>query len=123
MILKVKITALSWPGKTMKLIINFFSRRYPLFLAILVLVSYGQLLFMQPWQEDNVIFFKVAHINEQAGYLGRGILGEGPYRHTITPYYLLYKIFGYNIPVFYSLMLLSYFFSTVCIYYLAKEIL
>src|SRR3990167_7107996 len=101
----------------------FFQKNFILFLFLLVLISFGQLLKMTPWQEDNVIFFKVAHIDEQAGYLGKGILGEGPYRHTITPYYLLYKIFGYNIPVFYSLMLLSYFFSTVCIYYLAKEIL
>src|SRR6185436_5640063 len=90
---------------------------------LLVLISYGQILFMEPWQEDNVIFFKVAHIFEQAGYLGKGILGAGPYRHTITPYYFIYKIFGYNFPIYYLLMLLSYFFATVAIYFLVKNIL
>lgn len=78
---------------------------------------------MKPWQEDNVPFFKVAHINEQAGYMGKGILGEGPYRHTITPYYFIYKVFGYNIPVYYSLMLLSYMFATVSVYFLARKMI
>lgn len=107
----------------MKNITNFFSNHFLIFLVILVIISYGQLLFMQPWQEDNVIFFKVAHIDEQAGYLGKGIHGEGVYRHIITPYYLLYTIFGYNIVLFYSLALTFFFLSTLSVYYLFKNLI
>lgn len=103
--------------------LTFFKKHYLLFLFLVVLISYGQILFMLPWQEDNVIFFKVAHIFEQAGYLGKGILGAGPYRHTITPYYFIYKLFGYNIPLYYLLMLVSYYTATVSIYFLAKNII
>lgn len=102
---------------------NYLLNHYLLFLLILVFISYGQLLFMQPWQEDNVIFFKVAHINERAGYLGEGIWGSGVYRHIITPYYLLYTLVGYNIPLFYALALTSFFLATVSIYYLFKNLI
>lgn len=78
---------------------------------------------MQPWQEDNVIFFKVAHINERAGYLGEGVLGSGVYRYIITPYYLLYSIFGYKVPFFYALDLIFFFLATVSVYFLGKSLI
>lgn len=109
--------------KLFRKMVSLFSKKYWLFLILTVLVSYGQILFMKPWQEDNVPFFKVAHINEQAGYMGKGILGEGPYRHTITPYYFIYKAFGYNIPIYYTLMLLSYMFATISVYFLARNMI
>lgn len=104
-------------------IFNFFSRHYLIFLALLVFLSYGQLLLMQPWQEDNVIFFKVAHIHEQAGYLGKGILGQGVYRHTITPYYFIYQLFGYQTVFYYATMLIAYLLAILSIYALANKLI
>lgn len=83
-----------------------------------MLLSFGQLLWMQPWQDDNALFFKLSHIQEPAGFLGRGILGEGPYRYTATPYYLIYVLFGYNIPIYFGLALLAYIIATFAVYYL-----
>lgn len=109
--------------KISKQIIHFLIQHYLLFLALLVFISYGQLLLMQPWQEDNVIFFKVAHINERAGYLGIGIFGSGVYKYIITPYFFIYNIFGYNIPAFYFLDLIFFFLATVAVYILGKTLI
>lgn len=78
---------------------------------------------MQPWQEDNVIFFKVAHIDERAGYLGQGILGSGVYKYIITPYYLIYSLFGYKIIAFYALDLFFLFLATVAVFLLGKNLM
>lgn len=77
---------------------------------------------MQPWQDDNALMFKLSHIEEPAGFLGKGVLGEGPYRYTATPYYLLYKIFGYNTYIFFGTAVLFYFLATLAIYYLFKTL-
>jgi len=47
--------------------------RFWVILLLLVLVSYGQILFMYVWQDDNALFFKLANIEGRAGYLGMGI--------------------------------------------------
>ena len=73
-----------------------FKPRYWMFLFIVVLISYGQSLWMQIYRDANAIFFKLSHMNERTGYLGTGLLGEGPYKFSATPYWFVYKIFGYN---------------------------
>lgn len=83
------------------------------------MVSYGQILGMNVWKDDNAIFFKFDHINEDTGFFGKGIFGVGPYKFSIAPYYPIYKVFGNeNIVPYYSLILLFYFISTLCVYYL-----
>src|SRR3989344_33302 len=104
-------------------IIKFFRRNYWILLLLTVLISYGQILFMQPWQDDNALFFKLANIKEPAGYLGRGLFGEGPYKYTAFFYYPLYKIFGFNTYAFFSESLIFYFLAALCIYKLFSEII
>lgn len=99
------------------------NRYFFVFLFILVLISFGQILWMQPWQDDNALIFKLAHIEEAAGFLGKGVFGEGPYRYIATPYYLIYSIFGLNIAAFFGLALMFYFISTVSIYFLLKVLI
>ncbi|MDO8503224.1 MAG: discoidin domain-containing protein [bacterium] len=81
-------------------------------LLLVALISYGQVLGMNFWQDDNALVFKFTHIYEQAGYLGRGVLGEGAYRYTITPYLPIFYLFGYN-PVPYFAFALGFFALSV----------
>lgn len=107
----------------MKFILNYIRvkatfMRYMLFiLTLLILVSYGQLLRMNFWQDDNAVVFKFTHIDEHAGYLGRGVFGEGPYKYTITPYLPIFDIFGYNPVPYFTLALVFIILSTYAIYF------
>lgn len=107
----------------MKRVFRIFNRYYILILLLIVLISFGQVLFMQPWQDDNALFFKLAHIEEPVGFLGKGLFGEGPYRYTATPYYFIYKLFGFNINAFFGLALTFYFGACLSIYYLFKRLI
>lgn len=96
------------------------NRYFFILLLFVVLISFGQILWMQPWQDDNALIFKLAHIDEAAGFLGKGVFGEGPYRYIATPYYIIYQLFGLNIAAFFGLALVFYFLAAVSIYFLLK---
>lgn len=94
-----------------------FKKYYLLILTLIVLVSYGQILGMYVWRDDNAVFFKFSHLYERAGYLGIGLLGSQPYKLTVTPYYLIYKLFGTeNLVPYYVLALVFYIFTTFIVY-------
>lgn len=100
----------------MKRVLHFFQNKYPLFLFIVVLVSYGQMLFMFPWQDDHTIFFKLEHIADKAGFFGYGPIGQGGYKYIITPHLLISKLFGFNIPIYYLFGIIFYFLAAFTIY-------
>lgn len=89
---------------------------YIWFLALTVLVSYGQMLWMQPWQDDNALFFKLAHIDEGVGYFGTGPIGIGITKYTPTPFIPIYYFFGTNPVAYFALLLILYAVSTILIY-------
>ena len=97
-------------------IIIFLKKNYWLFLLLIVAISYGQILQMLPWQDDNALFFKLAHIKEPAGYLGKGIFGEGPYKYTAFFYYPIYLLFGFKTIPYFSLSFVFYFISCLFVY-------
>src|SRR5579859_4506704 len=88
-----------------------------LILFILNLISYGQMFGMGVWKDDNAIFFKIQHINESAGFFGKGLIGDSLYRFSFTPYWFIYKLFGTasTFP-YYLLIFIFYFLSTIAIY-------
>ena len=96
--------------------IGLFKKHYWLLLLLVVAISYGQLLFMFPWQDDHTLFFKLQHINENAGFFGYGPLGQGAYKYIVTPYILIYKIFGPNVVAFFVFAALFYFFASLVVY-------
>lgn len=104
-------------------IYNFFKKHYLLFLVLVVLVSYGQLLGMYVWQDDNALFFKLANIEGRAGYLGYGPFGEGAYKYTATPYILLYWLFGFKTVPYFVLALVFYFLSTLAVFKTFSEMI
>ena len=100
-----------------------FKKHYLLFLTLIVLVSYGQILGMYVWKDDNAVFFKFTHINERAGYLGIGLLGSQPYKLTVTPYWFVYKLFGTdNLIPYYTLALGFYLITTLVVYLTFRRI-
>ncbi len=108
---------------TFKKLIHFI-KKYPFFLVLVALVAAGQMMAMYVWKDDNAIFFKFTHLAEPAGYLGRGLLGEGPYRLSVAPYWFVYYLFGYSsIYPFYILAFLTYFTSIFAVYLFGKQFL
>lgn len=99
-----------------KKVIKFFEKNFWLFLVLIVLISYGQLLFMQPWEDDNALFFKLANIEGGAGFLGKGPFGEGAYMYTATPYIPIYTFFGHNIAFYFAFAIIFYFLATLSVY-------
>lgn len=86
-------------------------------LFIVIFISYGQIFQMGVWKDDNAIFFKLQHINETAGFFGKGLIGEGPYRFSFTPYWFIYKIFGQrNMFPYYLLIFIFYLIAAFAIY-------
>lgn len=91
-------------------------------LFLIVFISYGQILGMYVWQDDNALFFKLANIEGPAGFLGVGPFGEGAYRYTATPYIPIYQIFGFNTFYYFLSTLIIYFISTFVVYKIFKNI-
>lgn len=89
-----------------------------LILILVVLISYGQILGMNFWQDDNAVAFKFTHQEEEAGYLGKGFFGSGPYRYTVTSYFPIFRLFGYDPLPYFAWALLFFTFSTVSVYLL-----
>ncbi len=71
---------------------------------------------MLPWQDDNALFFKLAHLAGPAGFLGPGIFGVGPYKYTAFFYTPIYFLFKYNIPFYFIYTFIMYFLATVVLY-------
>lgn len=105
-----------------KSIIKFFSKNFIFFLSLVVLLSYGQLLRMYVWEDDNALFFKLANIEGKAGYLGEGPFGSGPYKYTATPYIPIYNLFGFETKAYFTFTLILYFISTVIVYKVLAKI-
>lgn len=95
---------------------DFVFKHYILFLILIVLISYGQMLWMQPWQDDNALFFKLAHINEGVGFFGAGPIGTGITKYTPTPFILIHYFFGTNTVAYFVLLLALYAVSVLFIY-------
>ncbi|MBI3397186.1 discoidin domain-containing protein [Candidatus Woesebacteria bacterium] len=101
----------------------FSDSKFKYLLIAIVIISYVQILFMQPWQDDNALFFKVSHVNENAGYFGAGPIGEGAYKYSATLFILIYKLFGFNPLYYFGLALLMYIFASLVVYVVFSEIL
>lgn len=103
-------------AKVINIVLGFVKKYYFFVILAILFVSYGQILSMLPWQDDNALFFKLAHIYEPAGFLGNGFWGEGAYKYTATFYYPIYLIFGYQ-PIYYFLLnFILYGLSTFVVY-------
>lgn len=75
------------------------------------------MFWMGIWKDDNAIFFKIQHINESAGFFGKGLVGDSLYRFSFTPYWFVYKLFGTGSTLpYYILIFIFYFLATIAVY-------
>ncbi len=104
-------------------IFKFINNHFSLFLLAVVFISLGQMIFMDVWQDDQALFFKLAHINEPAGFFGDGPFGAGPYRYAATPFIPIYHFFKFNTYAYFAFMLTLYGLATIALYKTFKLIL
>lgn len=78
---------------------------------------------MNFWQDDNAVMFKLQNLQQEAGFLGKGFLGEGPYRYTATVYLPIYRIFHNNEYAYFVYMLVFFLFSIIFVYFLFNTLL
>lgn len=92
-------------------------------LFLVVLISYGQILGMYVWEDDNALFFKLANIDGSAGFLGEGPLGIGVYKYTAFFYIPIYYFFRFNTVAYFAYAFILYALTTFCVYKVYKEII
>lgn len=104
-------------------IFSHIPRSLFLIFLVLVLLSYGQILNMYVWQDDNALFFKLANIEGRAGYLGAGPFGDGAYKYTAFFYIPIYYLFGFNTLAYFTYTLIVYFISTIFVYKVFSKVI
>lgn len=78
---------------------------------------------MYYWVDDWAMAYKVLWPEEAPGNMGPGIFGTGAYRYLVTPFILLYHIFGFSSATpYFAIGLAIYFFAAVAVYLLVKEL-
>lgn len=87
-----------------------------LVLLILTFISYGQTLSMYFLIDDNALIYKLQHFDQNVGLWGKGLFGEGPYRHIVDQFILFYPISGVNPTPYFAVGILLYFLAAVVIY-------
>lgn len=83
----------------------------------------GQITQMNVWEDDQALFFKLAHIQAPAGFFGPGPFGLPPYKYAATPFIPIYTFFGLNPTAFFTYLLVVYLITTIVIYKTFKFIL
>lgn len=83
----------------------------------------GQITQMNVWEDDQALFFKLAHIQAPAGFFGPGPFGLPPYKYAATPFIPIYTFFGLNPMAFFAYLLAVYLITTIVIYKTFKFVL
>lgn len=81
------------------------------------------MLGMQPWEDDNALFVKLAHLQDPVGYFGAGPFGEGVYKYAAVPFIPIYHFFEYNTVPYFVLLIILYLLATLTIYKVFSYIL
>lgn len=94
-----------------------------LVLLALTFVSHGKTLQMYFLVDDWAMAYKVLWPEESPGNMGAGVFGDGgPYRYLVTPFILLYPLFGFNAFPYFAIGWFLYFLAAFGVYLLAREL-
>lgn len=95
---------------------------YFIFISIFLVtfLAYFQTLWMYFWIDDNALIYKLQHLDTYTGYWGKGIWGEGPYRHIIDQFVPFYPLFGNNPTPYYAIGIVLYFLTSLTVYFFIK---
>lgn len=108
---KFRIT--NWSG-------NFWFVALSLF--VVTLLSYGQTLWMYFLIDDNALIYKLQHLDQTIGLFGKGVFGDGPYRHMVDQFIPFYPLFGVNPTPYYAVGLILYFLVAITLYLFARTL-
>lgn len=89
-------------------------------LFLIVLIAYGQTLHMYFLIDDNALIYKLQHFNQEIGLWGKGVSGEGPYRHIVDQFIPFYPVFGINPVPYFGVGILLYFLTAAVLYLFLK---
>ncbi len=91
-----------------------------LLIFLIVWLSYGAMLGMYFWEDDNAIIFKVQNIEGPAGHFGTGVYdSSSAYRGVAALVYPFYLIFGTEPRGYYLVGIIFYFLASLSFYFLA----
>lgn len=93
-----------------------------LLLFAVTFIAYFQTLQMYFWIDDNALIYKLQHIDTYTGFWGKGVVGEGPYRHIIDQFVPFYPIFKTNPTPYFAVGIVLYFFAALTLYFFVKQI-
>lgn len=93
-----------------------------LLILVIILLSLGQTMESYFWIDDNALIYKLQHLNENIGYWGKGIFGEGPYRHIVDQFILFYPFFRINPQPYFFVGLVLYFTAAVTLYFFVHHL-
>jgi len=92
-------------------------------LLLVVLISYGQTLFMYFWQDDSALIFRLQHPAGQMGSFGPSIWADrGPYRYMVIPFVPFFKLFNLEPFGYFLGGLVTYLIATIVFYVFTNEL-
>src|SRR3989344_3894382 len=102
-----------------------FLRNHPNWIVTLALfllsaISYGQTIFMYFLIDDNALIYKLQHFDQNIVLWGKGIFGEGPYRHIVDQFIPFYPLFGINPMPYFAIGIVLYFLTALTVYFFLK---
>lgn len=91
-------------------------------LLVIVIIAYGQTLAMYFLIDDNALIYKLQHPDQTLGLWGKGLLGEGPYRHRVIQFVPFYPVFGVNPTPYFAVGVMLYYLASATVYYFTSVI-
>lgn len=91
-------------------------------LFFVTLFAYGQTLQMYFLIDDNALIYKLQHIDTYTGFWGKGIIGEGPYKHIVDQFVHFYPLFGVNPTPYFAVGVLLYFFAALALFIFVQSV-
>ena len=96
---------------------------YSVFAILLLLfLSLGLTTQMFFWRDDFMMLYKLEHIDQNVGSLGSGFIGQKPYKYLITPYYLVYPLFGQTAYLYFVFGMCLFSLAALFFYWMVKMI-
>lgn len=108
--------------KAVKLFNGFYPTSALLLLALIVFVSYAQIVNLYFWVDDWDLFLKVTHPELGLWGMDPGWFGSGPYKYLHTPFMPLFSVFGLNSSPYFAVEIVIYFTATISVFLLLLEL-
>lgn len=86
-------------------------------ITFISLLAYYQTIRMYFLIDDFALIYKLQHINTFSGFWGKGIIGEGPYRHIIDQFILFYPLFKTDPQPYFTIGMILFSLAALTVYF------